>query len=104
MSEPPLALPAPDCDVEALLTFAGTYNAYERWADSPNTLLKMLGPIRRKWESTGQIPSWAGLDALRALMFYEYRADYFSGGSEEGQRHIRQVLEAIRLKVAQQDH
>ena len=38
---------------------------------------------------------------MRALIFYEFRADYFTGGSDIGESRIREVIEAIRLKAAE---
>ena len=52
-----MKLPQPDCDFSVLLKFAGKYNAYEHWADDPNILSDMLGPILREWESTAAIPA-----------------------------------------------
>jgi hypothetical protein len=89
-------LPAPDARIEQILSFAAAYNAYERWVQTPERLEALLAPISREWEATGRIPSDLGVDALRALLFYEYRADYFAGGSDEGEARMRQVVEALR--------
>jgi hypothetical protein len=91
-----LRLPAPDARFDELVRFASKYNAYERWVQTPERLEALLAPISREWEATGRIPSDLGVDALRALLFYEYRADYFAGGSDAGETRMRQVVEALR--------
>ncbi len=94
-----LKLPDDDADIVQIARFAARYNAHERWAQTPDHLNSMVAPIILERDSSGRIPEWAGVDALRALLFYEYRADYHRGGSTEGERNMRQVVEAIRSKT-----
>jgi hypothetical protein len=93
-----LKLPDEDADIVQIIRFAARYNAYERWAQTPEHLYNMVAPIIRERDSSGRIPAWAGVDALRALLFYEYRADHHQGGSPHGERLMRQVVEAIRAR------
>lgn len=92
--------PGPEADFDEILAYADSYNAYERWADDPNLLFDMLRPVQDAWRESGRVPDWAGMDALRALLFYEYRADRFMGGYPEGERRVRDVVAAIHLKLA----
>lgn len=92
---PDFPLPNVEAPSEAILECAMTYNGYERWGEDPEYLQLLLSPVTREWDAAGVIPSWAGLDTLRALLFLEFRTDYFSGGSEEGIRRMREVVAAI---------
>ena len=85
--------------MQDLLDYAREYNAYERWADTTEALESLLDPVRREWQATGVLPTWAGIDTLRALLFFEYRADYFAGGSDFGAERIRTVVAALRRKA-----
>lgn len=92
-------LPAPDADATDLVDFAARYDAYERWADSPESLAMLLEPIHREWDRHGVLPAWAGVDSLRALLFFEYRADRFAGGSEDGSMRMRAIVEELRSRL-----
>jgi hypothetical protein len=88
--------PDPDGTIEAIIDFASTYNAYERWADEPDHLEALLAPVLAEWDRAGTIPAWAGTDTLRALLFLEQRSDYFDGGSTQGERRMREVYAKLQ--------
>lgn len=77
------------------LDWALTYDAYERIADDPNALLQVLTPALSEYETTGRVPSWAGVDLLRAWAFYRQREAHHTGFGEVT-RDWDDVLDAIR--------
>lgn len=93
-----IPVPNDDADIRDVLRFASTYNTYRRWTKDSNQLSELLRPVLDGWNRDGGIPSWAGVDVLRALLFYEFRSDYYQGGSETGQRRMRTVVAAIRQR------
>lgn len=98
--EPPLVVPTDGASFVEVLEFAATFNAYERWASEPHELDRLLEPIRREWSATQRIPLWVGVDALRALLFLEYRMDYMEGGGGMGQPRMRQICTRLREVVS----
>jgi hypothetical protein len=61
----------------------------------------MLEPLLKDVDAGRNLPDWAGLDALRAVLFYEYRSDYFQGGTTSGERRMRQVTSTIRQRFGE---
>jgi len=75
-----IRIPQRDAPVEDLLDFAGTYNAYEFFATEPDRLQHLLGDLYEEIARSLVVPEWVRLDLARAVLFYAYRLDYFSGG------------------------
>lgn len=98
-----LKIPPADADLLEIIRFAARYNAYERWAEGPDHLYRLVEPLARERDATGRIPAWAGMDALRALLFYEFRSDHHQGGSPSGERLMRQIVEAMHLRQSRDD-
>lgn len=73
-------VPGSGASVEQLLEFAGTYNAYEVFARTPNDLERIAAPIYDQIARSCEVPDWLGIDLARAVLFYAYRADRFGGG------------------------
>lgn len=88
-------VPGPDATIEELLEFAGTYNAYEVFARTPNDLERIALPIYNEIARENQVPDWVGLDLARAVLFYAYRADHFGGGYGPYEP-MRLLVDAIR--------
>jgi hypothetical protein len=72
-------IPSTGCNFDEILEFAITYNGYDRIAGSPEALLDLYEPIRKKWKESGRLPDWAGLDLLRGLLFLMAREDHMAG-------------------------
>lgn len=94
--EPYGELPEPDAPLERLVAYAASYDAYRLWATDPSLLHALIAPILNEWSQEGAIPGWAGPAALRAVLFYEYRADHFAGGYPEGEARMREVVAVLR--------
>jgi hypothetical protein len=75
-----IEVPAPDVPVEQILRFAASYNAYEVFAQEPTELERISYPIYDDIARSGRVPEWVRVDLARAVLFYAYRSDYFSGG------------------------
>lgn len=72
--------PAVDAPLADIAQYAMSFNAYQRWYGDIGTLAAMLKPLQEKCDTSGEIPSSAGADALRAWLFLLIRAARFSGG------------------------
>src|SRR4051812_9548985 len=68
-----------DMNEFALIEWAESFNGYERLAQSPEHLWKVLQPLREAFEQDGSIPEWAGVDLLRGWAFWLVRAHRFGG-------------------------
>lgn len=79
----------------AEMQWALTYNGYERVAENPDALLAVLRPAMAAYEESGRVPSWAGVDLLRAWAFYRVREAHHSGYGVTT-RDWDDVLDAIR--------
>lgn len=69
----PVHAPDADDDIEAIMSFALTYNGYTRLADHPEALLRVVEPVIDHLRREGKAPAWAGLDLLRGALFYLQR-------------------------------
>ncbi len=88
-------VPGSGATIEQLLDFAGTYNAYEVFARTPNDLERIVMPIYNDIARSDQVPDWLGIDLARAVLFYAYRSDYFGGGYGPYEP-MRTLVDAIR--------
>jgi hypothetical protein len=95
-----LEWPGPDAAPIEVLAFAGSYDAYERWASDPERLEDQLRPLHRAWTQGRSLPPWAGIDAIRAYLFYLFRVDHFRGATEQGLADMSAVIEAARNRSA----
>jgi hypothetical protein len=75
-----VSVPGLGAAVEDLLRFAGTYDAYEFMAAEPDRLASLFGALYDDLTRTLIVPEWVRVDLARAVLFYAYRVDYFSGG------------------------
>jgi len=91
----PVRVPGAGGSIDELLEFAGTYNAYELFAQTPNDLERITKPIYDDIARSGQVPEWIGIDLARAVLFYAYRADHFGGGYGPYEP-MRSLVDAIR--------
>lgn len=91
-----LPVPREQAPLSDVIQFAQSYNAYRRVAAEPGRLEQLLEPAMRLWLSDGGRVDVLGLDTLRALLFLEHRADYFAGGTPDGERRMRALVRAIR--------
>jgi len=73
-------VPGAAASIDEVISFAGTYNAYELVASEPARLERLVLPIYEDLAQSGRAPDWLGLDLARAVLFYAYRADRFAGG------------------------
>lgn len=73
-------VPEPSVPVEEILQFAASYNGYDLFAQDPGELERIAFPIYDHIRRHGVVPEWLRVDLARAVLFYAYRADYFSGG------------------------
>jgi hypothetical protein len=74
-----VAVPDSKAPVEETLRFASSYDAYEIFAREPAELEHIAQPIYDDIARSGRVPDWLGVDLARAVLFYAYRSDYFSG-------------------------
>lgn len=89
------------------IAWAHEYNAYERLAESPGDLHRLLEPAWAEFERQRQVPQWCGVDLLRGWAFYLVRADRHGGGYDLGEggskmREWAAVLERIAAHPAAQ--
>ena len=71
----PLAqIPSPEADWPEILQFALTYNAYRRVARGVPELKAVVQPVLDELKRSGTVPGWAGVDMLRATLFFCQRA------------------------------
>lgn len=73
--------------------WAYNYEGYERFADA-DRLYSILLPAWEEFDATGQIPSWCGVDFLRAWAFYLARGLHWSTDGEY-ERPWRPVMYAL---------
>ncbi|NIZ90787.1 hypothetical protein [Kineococcus rubinsiae] len=84
--------------MEELQEFALSYNAYRRIADSPERLLQVVRPVVRALDASKSIPTWVGMDLLRAAMFYvqrRARATEYDDPSPTAERYYRLLARRI---------
>jgi len=103
--------PDPAAPLEELQDFALSYNAYRRIADSPERLLQVVRPVIRALDAGKSIPTWVGMDLLRAAMFYvqrRARATEYDGPSPVAERHyqflVRRISELAGSEPLPLDH
>lgn len=77
---PRVRVPGPAAPVDRIVSFAGTYNAYEFFAADSESLERILWPIYDGIERSSEVPGWVQLDLARALLFYAYRRDHVGSG------------------------
>jgi hypothetical protein len=96
-------LPASDAPWSEINLFASTLNGYEVHGPSPHELMDFAGPVRQRFEASGELPD--DLTDLRVTLFAEQRRDHFSDSSSqpETMRYVHAIVEAIRRAVAQGD-
>ena len=82
-------IPAVDCDRQALIRFAHTFNGY--------MFLDGADPSERFDAGHSALT----LSELRCLLFLQIRSDRWSGGLSTDCQLIRELLGAIRGKVEQ---
>lgn len=99
MAKRPIKMPEVEGPLLPILKFAERYNAYELWAAHPHELGLLLAPIHEHWKLEGDLPSWIGIDALKALLFYEYRASRQAWDSQESERIIRFVFSVLKRRL-----
>ena len=80
-------IPAVDCDRQALIRFAHTFNGY--------TFLDGADPSERFDADHSALT----LSELRCLLFLQIRSDRWSGGLSTDWKLIRELVGAIRVKV-----
>jgi len=98
----PDLLPHPDAPWSELVYFAGTFNGYQLQHGIENAA-PVLAEAERHFRATGELTG-VGLSALRALLFFEQRADHFGGGygfEGESLRFVHVLVEGIREHVTQ---
>jgi hypothetical protein len=83
--------------------FGISYNGYRRVADSPARLLQIVRPVIRAVDDRKPIPPWAGLDLLRAALFYVHRRGHFDEPSPELERQFRLLIARIREMVGDRE-
>lgn len=79
------------------IDWALTYDGYERIAADPLALYRVLAPAIEEFERTGRVPTWAGVDLLRAWAFYRQREAHHSG-LDDMARDWEPVLDALRQR------
>jgi hypothetical protein len=92
----PVGTPVPDSrapDVE-IAAFAGTYDAYARWATAPEVLGAMVDAVIAG-HAAGRLDGF-GVDALRATAFWSMRAHRFTGAEAHWQRVVDLTAELRR--------
>lgn len=77
------------------IDWALTYDGYARIAADPNALLRVLTPAMEEFDRTGRVPAWAGVDLLRAWVFYRQREAHHNGSGEMA-RDWEPILDALR--------
>jgi len=87
--------PSEHASLAELDSFGISYDGYRRFADSPERLLQVVRPVIRALDSGKPIPAWAGLDLLRASLFYVHRRGRFSGPSPQLERDFRLLVKRI---------
>ena len=90
-------IPSSDADWPELLEFALTYAGYRRIARTPMDLRSIVEPVLEELDKSGKAPAWAGVDLLRATLFFLQRATHMNedyGPATE--RRFRVLVEAIR--------
>ena len=91
--------PPTDADLDVILEFALTYDAYRRLADSPQALAPVISPIVNALEAGDGVPAWAGLDLLRGSLFYLQRRTHRWGDVPPDQEHhMRTLLTGIQTR------
>lgn len=84
------------------LSWALTYNAYQRLGDGPDALTAVISVPRGEFERSGRVPAWCGVDLLRGWIFWLARKDHFEGYGHlvepgyESNRELRSVVAALR--------
>lgn len=94
---PAAEIPGPDAGWPAILEFALTYNAYRRIARHPAELKAVVDPVLTEVNKAGKVPEWAGVDLLRATLFFLQRAVHMNDDyGDRSRARFLVVIEAIR--------
>jgi hypothetical protein len=89
--------PEKGADLQVILSFALSYNGYERIAREVPDLARVVEPVLEHVESAGSAPPWAGSDLLRAALFFLQRQSHHWGYvPPEQEQRMRLLVEAIR--------
>ncbi|WP_157978985.1 MULTISPECIES: hypothetical protein [Nocardia] len=73
-------VPPEDGDERAFVEFAHTYNGYEAFGGSPESLASATRKVRIAWDEIGELPN--DLDLLRGCLFLEVRGHRHRGDAE----------------------
>lgn len=88
--------PQPGAPLSEMLEFALTYDGYGRIASSPEHLGNLLEPFFAEWHRDGLPPDWAGIDLLRAALFWLQRGAHHRGDEESMLGEFDALVDAIR--------
>lgn len=86
--------PSPRASLPELDEFGISYNAYVRVA-APERLLQVVRPVIRAIDQGKGVPEWAGIDLVRAALFFVHRRGHFSGPSPELEASFRLLVARI---------
>lgn len=88
-----------DHSLNAEVMWAHRYNGYDRLAQTPEALGRLIQPMREEWLSSRLVPDWCGVDLLRGWAFYLTREDRHRGGGTLDDEW-NAVLNALRAHEA----
>jgi hypothetical protein len=90
-------IPESDADWPTMLEFALTYAGFRRICKGLPQLGRFVQPVLDELRETGKAPDWAGVDLLRASLFYIQRVRHMPDSyGPDAEVEFRALIEGIR--------
>lgn len=78
MSDAVIRCPMADAHPQDISRFALSYDGYGRIGRDAASLARIVRPVVERIQHRGYVPQWAGLDLMRAALFWLQRQAHFT--------------------------